>query len=435
MKIFHTADWHIGKLLHKENLIEEQREVLTQFIEHIDREKPDVIIVAGDIYDTTIPRIEAIELLNKVINEIISRNIKMIIISGNHDSSDRLSFGNELFTRNGLYMVTDFRYIKDPIVLEDEYGKVNFYPYPYMSIARGRNEIEKELENENIEEFEEQKISERVNNIEESDNIKSFYEIDSFDKLAKASIGLSEINMNKDERNIAIYHGFIVNLSSDNMSTGDSSTGNLTENETDQPVTSGSERPLSIGGTDYINADVFSNFDYTALGHLHGPQKVKTENIMYSGSLMKYSFSEQNQKKGYLEIVLREKGDMDISLREIYPNKDVRIIEGDMETLLNQPPSDDYIMIRLSVKGEVYEPKARLNKVFKNLLHLEIVREETLEGSQSREIKDKLKRKDIIGLFKDFYEYSTNKEFTDDKREIIENLKEELEGRIFDETD
>ncbi len=431
MKIFHTADWHIGKLLHKENLIEEQKEVLDKFIEDIDREKPDVIIVAGDIYDTTIPRIEAIELLNNAINEIISRNIKMIIISGNHDSSDRLSFGNELFTRNGLYMVTDFRYIKEPIVLEDEYGKVNFYPYPFMSIARGRNEV---------------------------DNA----EIDSFDKLAESLIEISNSNLNKEERNIAIYHGFIVNMSSDNSKDklneekselSDSANSSYVDSDSlsdgysegskkeqykkaaENLIVSSSERPLSIGGTDYIDAKHFMDFDYTALGHLHGPQKVKSENIMYSGSLMKYSFSEQNQKKGYIEIVMREKGNTEIVLREIYPSKDVKIIEGTMEELLKYNPTDDYIMVRLMVKGEVYEPKARLNKVFENLLHLEIVREETIEGSYSKEIKDKLKRKDIIGLFKDFYEYSTNKEFTDDKREIIENLKDELEGRVFDETD
>ena len=129
LKIFHTADWHIGKLLHKENLIAEQREVLYKFLGEIDEKKPDIVIVAGDIYDTTIPRVEAVELLDEIMNEIVSRGVKLIMISGNHDSAERLSFGNKMFKKNGIYMITDYEKIKEPLIFEDEFGKVNFYFY------------------------------------------------------------------------------------------------------------------------------------------------------------------------------------------------------------------------------------------------------------------------------------------------------------------
>lgn len=383
MKIFHTADWHIGKLLHKKNLIEDQKEILNKLVEDIDREKPDLLIVAGDLYDTSIPRIEAVELLNSTINEIIKRKVNIIMISGNHDSPDRLSFGSEIFTRNGLYIVTDLRYIDNPIVLEDEIGKVNIYPFPFMTVARGRHEFDREDKD---------------------------YNIESYNDLAEVGINRVKKNMNLEERNICIYHGLVVNMGNN---------GN---------VESDSERPLSIGGTDFIDVDLFDDFDYTALGHLHGPQKVKKDNIRYSGSLMKYSFSEQYQKKGYLKIILNQKDDIKIEFKELYPKRDVRVIEGDMEEVLKLESSDDYIMVRLKVDDNVYEPKSRLNRVFENLLHLEIFREETVENNTNINIKEKLKKKDTIGLFKDFYEFSTNREFTEEKQKIVESLKEELEG-------
>ncbi|MDO5708285.1 MAG: exonuclease SbcCD subunit D, partial [Andreesenia angusta] len=367
MKIFHTSDWHIGKLLHKENLISEQREVLIKFLDDIDRKKPDIVIVAGDIYDTSIPRIEAIELLDDIMNEIISRDIALIIISGNHDSAERLSFGNKMFRKNGLYIITDYEDIESPLVFEDEFGKVNFYPFPFITVARGKQVFSSENEKEPIE---------------------------SYDKLAEVSIKKALKNFNSKERNIAIYHGFLMKL-----------------NDKDIPITSESERPLSIGGTDFIDIKHFEKFDYIALGHLHRPQKVGYENIRYSGSIMKYSFSEYNHKKGYYEIDLKEKNNIDIKFNEIYPKRDIRVVEGRLEELLKEEYSDDYILIRLYADGEIYEPKARLSKVFPNILHMEIIKNKSIEKKENINIKNKLKRKDIFGLFEDFYEDSTDRKF------------------------
>lgn len=401
MKIFHTADWHIGKLLHKENLIEEQREVLFKFLDDIDEKKPDAVIVAGDIYDTAIPRIEAIDLLDEIINEIISRDVKLIMISGNHDSSDRLSFGSRMFRDNGLFMVTDCENIENPIVLEDEFGKVNIYPYPFMTVAKGRHQFENS-------------------------------DISSFNSLADTLIGESKEIMDLNERNIAVYHGFIIKSDNqeknENEVTYDLSVSDSESEDKNRAVESDSERPLSIGGTDFINSDIFSDFDYTALGHLHGPQRAGNDNIRYSGSLMKYSFSEENQKKGYYEIDLKEKGNMDIKFNEIYPARDIRILEGTFDELKAGEPSDDYIMIRLHVDDAVYEPKARLSEVYPNILHMEIIKKKTAERKLNLNIREKLKKKDIMGLFEDFYEDASEKKFTDDKREIMKRIAEKIES-------
>lgn len=385
MKIFHTSDWHIGKLLHKQNLIEEQRDVIIKFLKEVDKKKPEVIIIAGDIYDTTIPRVEAIELLNFAIEEIISKNIKLIIISGNHDSSDRLSFGKEMFKKNGLYIVTDCEYIENPIILEDENGSINFYPYPFLTVARGRNILKDD-------------------------------KIDSFNSLAKKLIEESKRKMNTEERNIAIYHGFVIK-----------------DNNKLETIESDSERPLSIGGTDFIDSKLFSIFDYVALGHLHGPQKVDKENMRYSGSLMKYSFSEEKQKKGYYEIDIQAKGEIEIVFNEIKPKREVKIIEGDFEKLLKNEYSDDYIMVRLHVKDEIYEPKERLSKIYPNILHMEIIKEKNLNRKINIDIREKLKKKDIFGLFEDFYEEVTERELTEEKKDILKKVFKDIESEFGSE--
>jgi DNA repair protein SbcD/Mre11 len=389
MKIFHTADWHIGKVFLNKSFIDEQREVIAKFIEKVKTESPDLIIIAGDVYDKSIPTIEAVDLLNETLKElVIEMEKKVIVVSGNHDSADRLSFGSEILKSNGLYIVTDAKTALKPIELEDEFGKVDVYALPYISPMKARA-------------------------------VFGSSEIKDHDDIARLQIKKIKQNWNENNRNICIYHGFITNGSL-----------NIEESE--------SERPLSIGGSDYVNVDYFTEFDYVAIGHLHGPQKVKEEFIRYSGSLMKYSFSEQHQKKGITKISLGKKADgftdIEYKLDELYPAKDMRVIEGTMEELLEEKADEklknDYLMIRIIHDGEIYAPKEKLDKKYPNILKIEVKRNRTgieSEKNVSREISSK----NIIELFAEFYETVTEEKISDEKQtkliSLIEDVKLEEE--------
>ena len=250
MKIFHMGDWHIGKLVNGFYMTEDQEFIIEKIYEAIKKEKPDVVVIAGDLYDRSVPPVHAVELLNKTMKKIVKDlNTKVIALAGNHDSNERVEFASSLLCDSGLYIVGNLKRKIDKIVLEDEYGKVNFYPIPYADVPV-------------------------VRDLFEDENIKTH-------DLAMQKI-ISEIlnDFNEDERNIAVAHGYVTQMKEDNFEA-------LEESD--------SEKPLSIGGTEYINSKHFEKFNYTALGHLHGPQKVGSDKIRYSGSLMKYSFSEVNQ--------------------------------------------------------------------------------------------------------------------------------------------
>lgn len=376
LKIYHTADWHIGKVFLHKNFIEEQREVLHKFIERVEQENPELIVIAGDIYDKLIPTVEAVGLLNETLSKLVMEmKKKVVIVSGNHDSADRLSFGSKMLEDNGLYIVTDVKAALEPIALEDEYGKLNVYAIPYISPMKARAVFPEE-------------------------------EIKDHDDVAKVLIKSISEKLDKSERNICIYHGFLTGVG-------------------EQIEQSESERPLSIGGSDEVDVEHFRNFDYVALGHLHGPQKVKYEHIRYSGSLMKYSFSEQHHRKGITEVFLGEKKDgateFSFKIDEIYPKRDMRIVEGRLEELESQSLSEaerqDYVMVRLIADGELYAPKDKLDKVYSNILRIEIKRSSAAKEKQDDEVtRARSRDKGVLELFGEFYRQVTGVEL-DEERE------------------
>lgn len=391
MKIYHTGDWHIGKVFLHKSFIDEQREVIGKFLEKVESDMPDLVIIAGDIYDKSIPTVEAVGLLNETLSKLVMEHKrKVVIISGNHDSADRLSFGSEMLEDKGLHIVTDVVKSISPIELEDEHGKVNVYAVPYISPMKARAVFPGE-------------------------------EIKDHDDVARVVIGKICEKLDKSERNICIYHGFVTN-----------SGERLQESE--------SERPLSIGGSDEVSAEYFKDFDYVALGHLHGPQKVKTERIRYSGSLMKYSFSEQNHRKGITSVCLGEKqggsAEMSCNIEEIYPSRDMRIIEGSLEELLaenlSEAESEDYIMARIVADGELYSPKDKLDKVYKNILRIEIKRDATrLEGEKAEFSRANFREKSVLELFRDFYAEVTDMELEGSKEEKLASLLENMDMEEF----
>ena len=344
MRIFHMGDWHIGKLVNGFYMTEDQKYVIEQVYKAIEEKKPDVVIIAGDLYDRSIPPVQAVELLNETLRKIVKDlNTKVIALAGNHDSNERIEFASSLLYDSGLYIVGNLKNKIDKITLEDESGKVNFYPIPYADVPY-------------------------VRDLFEDENIKTY------DSAMERIVSEIHKEFNDDERNVAIAHGYVTKIKDDYYEL-------LEESD--------SEKPLSIGGTDYINSKHFEKFNYTALGHLHGPQKVGSDKIRYSGSLMKYSFSEVNQRKGITIVDLDKDGNIHIEIYDLKPRRDFRIKIGTLEEVLNSYDKDkenneDYIKVILKDKGELLDPMAKIRSVYPNVM--ELTREERAIRGGSRKV-------------------------------------------------
>ena len=390
MRIFHMGDWHIGKLVNGFYMTEDQEYVLKELCKQIEDRKPDVLIIAGDLYDRSVPPIQAVELLNKYLKIIVKElNTKVIAIAGNHDSNERVEFASSLLCDSGLYIYGNLKKEISKVTLEDEYGKVNFYPIPFSDVPV-------------------------VRELFQDENIKTY-------DIAMARI-IEEINkdFNDNERNIAIAHGYITKISE----------GNVEELEE-----SDSEKPLSIGGTEFINYKHFEKFNYTALGHLHGPQRVCSEKIRYSGSLMKYSFSEIKQKKGITVVDIDGKGEVSIEFLEIKQRRDFREKRGFLQELLKdykKENNEDYIRFILKDKGEILDPMSKLRGIYPNAM--EILREEKILRPNTNEIiTEDIKKKSKVDLFKSFYSEMTEEEASEEEISIMEKVISKAErGEEYD---
>lgn len=380
MKILHTGDWHIGKLVHGVHMTEDQRFILENLVKLLKEEEVEVLIIAGDVYDRSIPPTEAVELLDEVLSKIIlDLGIKVIMISGNHDSPDRLDFGSRMLRDRGLYIAGKLQREADPIVLEDDLGEVRFYPIPYSEPAV----------------------------------VKALYEKEgsmNHDEAMKTVLAPITENLDPSIRNICISHGFVVG--------------------TEKPEESDSERPLAIGGSEYVSAEYYQPFDYVALGHLHRPQRISKDEIRYAGSLLKYSFSEAKQKKSFTLIDLKEKGQVDIEERILKPKRDLRIIEGDLEVLMDKDVyslgnTEDYIQAVLTDRGTLYEPMQKLRSVYPNILLLERERLELSESRQDDVVE--MRGKSPEDLFLEFYRRVTGEENpSEDALTYFNEIYEEL---------
>jgi DNA repair protein SbcD/Mre11 len=388
LKIFHTGDWHIGKSVNGFYMTEDQEFVMEQFYEAIKVEKPQVVLIAGDLYDRSVPPVQAIELLNRVLGKIV-RDLKtpVIALAGNHDSNERLDFASELLKDSGLYISGTLKKEAEKITLQDEHGTVNFYPIPYADPP-----IVRDL-------FEDEKIK-------------------SHDEAMKAVLDTIKDGMNKAERNVIIAHGYVSYVDSE-----DETAVELIESE--------SEKPLTIGGTAVINAAYFEEFTYTALGHLHGPQKVGTHKIRYSGSLLKYSFSETRQKKGITVVDIDPKGEVQVDFREFKPRRDFRIITGELKELMREDISsaenrEDYIKVVLTDKGELLDPMAKLRSVYPNVM--ELIREERIKAAgSSRTAASNVRERSKLNLFERFYEDIIGEKCSQEELEIMGRIIEKAE--------
>ena len=398
MKIIHTSDWHIGKIVNEYSMIDDQKYILNKLIELIDEENIDVLMIAGDVYDRSIPPVEAVELLNETLSKlIIDRNVSVMIISGNHDSGERLSFGSKILEKQGLYIAGSDDKLYKKLVLRDNNQNVNFYLVPYKDPA-----LTKKLLNNK--------------------------EIRSHNDAMIAVIDKIKEELNENEINILIGHGYVT------MKREEAIEGNDHKYEVAELETSESERPLSIGGTDLIDGNIFKDFDYVALGHLHGRQRIGRETMRYSGSLLKYSFSEVKQKKSVAVLDLIDK-DINIELKELKPLRDLRIIKGNIEDLICEgrdieEGKEDYIQAILTDDGELMNPMEKLKSVYPNTMLISRERKKNVSKENTLS-KGEFRKKSKIDLFKNFYEAYGSGEYNYKKEAVlIDTIKEVLKEEV-----
>ncbi|MBY7913751.1 exonuclease SbcCD subunit D [Vibrio fluvialis] len=376
MKFLHTSDWHLGRQFHNVSLLEDQRYVLKQLIDYLKNNAVDVVIVAGDVYDRSVPPTVAIELLDEVVSSICTDlNIPMIMIPGNHDGAKRLGFAAKQMKGAGLHIISDFEQMMTPVVLKsDQAGDVAFYGMPYNDPEQVRHHYQ--------------------NSVTTHDEAHQF-----LCECIKAQRDTSQ-------RHVLISHCFV-----------------------DGAMESDSERPLSIGGSDRVNHEHFADFDYVALGHLHQPQKKGEEHIRYSGSLMKYSFSAQHQKKGMTLVELNDAGFVAAEHIPLSAPHDMRIIEGELDQLLEQgktdPSAHDYLLVRLHDKHAILDPMEKLRKVYPNVLHLE--KPGMLIGVDQEMGRARLARGEM-DMFRDFFLEAKQEPLSEQQEsamaEVIQSLQQ-----------
>ena len=377
MRILHTSDWHIGRQFHQVSLIEDQRHVLDQIIEIITEYKIDVILIAGDIYDRSIPAADAVQLLDDVI-DVISHTLQipLILISGNHDSAQRLTFGARQLVKSDVYLLGQLSKEPQFVTLNDEFGEVRFYGIPYADPANVRNILENDVRTH------EEALSALINQIKQT-------------KPSKSS----------KERRVVLSHCFIEG-------------GEASE----------SERPLSVGGADSVPYELFKAFEYTALGHLHGAQFKGQENIRYSGSILKYSFSEVSHKKSVTIVDIAANGECHIDKVALTPLRDMRIIEGYLEDIIlnakNDPSPKDYLLIRLLDTHALFEPMAKLREVYPNVLQLE--KPNLAMGGERQTLKRENLKKGELPMFLDFYQQMTGDELDEAAEKVVVSVLDKI---------
>ena len=377
MKILHLADLHLGKILQEQSFIEDQEYMLKQIIEKIKQENIEEILISGDIYDRSIPPTEAVDLLDEFLN-ILIRDLKrkVFIISGNHDSKERLGFGNKIFEEEGLYISSKYEGKIKKVELEDEYGKLNIYMLPFVKPV----EVKKYFDDEQF----------------------------SYDEMIHKIIEKEEINTN--ERNIILTHQFVTSKGED-------------VERTDSEV-------LSLGGTDNVDVSNYDKFDYVAIGHVHRPQRIGRDTARYAGTMLKYSFSEVNHKKTMPILEFKEKGNIDIKLEELVPLRDMREIKGPIEELLKKENyegtnTDDYIRAIITNEEPLYDAIGQIRSIYPNVLKLEIQNSKTTLEIQQENLKE-VKSKSEIELFNEFYKFQNNVELNDEQKKYVEKIIKEV---------
>lgn len=379
MRFIHLSDLHIGKRVNEYSMIEDQEYILKQIINIIGEQKPDGVIIAGDVYDKSVPSAEAVTLFDDFLVKLSKRNLYVFVISGNHDSPERIAFGGKLMEASKIYMSPVYDGGLSPITLEDEYGKINVWMLPFIKPVHVR------------------KFNEDA-------------EICSYTDAMRVAIDNLNIDVNK--RNLMITHQFVTGAE-------------RTESE-----------EISVGGTDNVDVSVFNVFDYTALGHIHRPQNCKSEKVRYSGTPLKYSFSESKDNKSVTIVELKEKGNLSVDTIPLKPMRDMVEIKGKYDEIMlrdfykNTSLQEDYVHITLTDEDDIPDAIGKLRTVYRNLMKLDYDNLRT-RNMNSIDGAENVEKKSPYEHFSDFYEKQNNQPMNDNQSNFVKRLIEEIwEGEI-----
>ena len=371
MKLFHLSDLHIGKRVNEFSMIEDQKYILSQILHAAKRERPDGVLLSGDIYDSTIPSAEAVQVFDVFLTELSTNRIPTFIISGNHDSAERLAFGSSLMGKSGIYFSKVYNGTIEKIPLQDAYGTVWIHLLPFLRPAVVRHALPERAEEVMC----------------TADAVR---------------IALEQDLVDEQDRNVILAHQFV----------------------------NGAKRcdaeELQVGDLDQIPAELFEKFDYAALGHIHSPQKVERDTVRYCGSPLKYSFSEAGQEKTITVIELKEKGTVELRTIPLKPLHDLRKIRGTYlevtaKTFYENSDCEDYLLVTLTDEEDVPDGMAKLRTIYPNLMRLEYDNKRTRSAADIG-TAERVEEKSELELFREFYELQNNQSMTAQQKALVEEL-------------
>lgn len=373
MRFLHLSDLHLGKRVNEFSMLEDQAYILKEILNIIDEQKVEAVLIAGDIYDKVIPSAEAVRLLDDFLTRIAARELPVFLISGNHDSAERVAFGSRLMSSRQIYLSPVFESDVEPITISDRYGEINIYMLPFVKPSL-------------------------VKRVYPEEEIITYQDA--------VNVAVQHMQIDTDKRNVLLAHQFVTGAARCDS------------------------EELSVGGVDDVDASVFDGFDYVALGHLHGPQKIGKETVRYSGTPLKYSFSEANQKKAAVIVDVEEKGKINIQQIPLVPKHDMREIRGTyMEVtsldFYKDMKTDDYLHITLTDEEDIPDAIGKLRTIYPNIMKLSYDNLRTRAAGTVRGTAE-VEEKSPMELLKEFYELQNNQPMTDEQEEIARGMMEEI---------
>lgn len=373
MKLIHLSDLHLGKRVNDISMLDDQKYILEQILHILDAEQPDAVLMAGDVYDKTVPSAEAVELLDSFLYRLSRRNLQVFVISGNHDSPERLAFGSRLMDGTGIHISPVYDGKLQPITLQDSHGRVHFYMLPFVKPA----------------------------------HVRRFFPEETIETYTDAvRVAIKHMDVDASCRNVLLTHQFVTGAS-------------RCESE-----------ELSVGGSDNVDAAVFAPFDYVALGHIHGPQNIIPGKVRYCGTPLKYSFSECSHKKSVTVAELGEKGDVQIRTIPLVPQRDMREVRGSyLELTAKQnyihSATEDYLHIILTDEEDIPEAVGRLRVIYPNLMKLSYDNTRTRSHSVIGSVQE-IQSKSPLELFCELYELQNNQPMSDIQKTFTRELMESI---------
>ena len=373
MKLLHLSDLHLGKRVNEFSMLEDQEYILEEILRVLDGEQPDAVLIAGDVYDKPVPPAEAVQLFDKFLTKLAAKNTQTFLISGNHDSSERLAFGARLMEGSGIHISPVYGGEVKPVELADEFGPVRVYLLPFVKPA----------------------------------SVRRFFperEIGSYTEAVAAAV--DAMDLDPAVRNVLVTHQFVTGAS---------------RSESEE---------ISVGGSDNVDVSVFDGFDYVALGHIHGPQNIGSERVRYCGTPLKYSFTEVKHAKSVTIAELGKKGELTVRTVPLIPKRDLAEIRGTYMELTAKAfyegkNREDYYHITLTDEEDIRDAVGRLRVIYPNLMKLDYDNLRTRLGGRV-EAARQVEKKTPLELFAEFYRKQNNQDMSSEQASLVEGLIESI---------